>query len=85
MPKQYEWLKTTNPTFLDIQLWEQVYKQPGNVGVYAAWSPFVEFYIIVHYLFGEQYIEKYTTLSQLLVRSKELNIDLSVSKIWVPN
>ena len=85
LPKQYEWLKETVPTFLDIDIWEQVYKQPGNVGVYVAWSPSVEFYIIVHYLFADKYIEKYTDLTKLLNRTHELGIDLPVSRIWIPN
>ena len=35
----------------DIECWQEIYYQPGNIGLYAAWSPYVECYIIVHNLF----------------------------------
>ena len=85
LPKRYEWLKSNSPKFSDIDLWEEVYKQPGNFGVYAAWSPYVEFYIIVLFLFNDMIIEQYTNLDQIVTRTNELGVDLAVSKIWVSN
>jgi len=39
------------PTLDDIKLWEEIYYQSGHIGVYAAWDPFVEFYMITYNLF----------------------------------
>ena len=36
----------------DIECWQEIYYEPGNLGLYAAWSPYVECYIIVHNLFA---------------------------------
>lgn len=48
-PKKYEWLSSKEPDFEDIDFWEELYVQEGNIGVYAAWSPYVEIFLLVHY------------------------------------
>lgn len=30
----------------DIDIWEVIYEQGGGVGVYAAWCPYAEFYLV---------------------------------------
>jgi hypothetical protein len=35
----------------DIDIWEQIYYQGGGLGLYAAWKPYAEFYLITHHLF----------------------------------
>ena len=82
-PRRYEWLSSNPVKFADITVWEQVYSQPGNFGIYVAWSPYVEFYIVVHYLFGN--IEEYKDLKEIINRSTELGVDLSVNRIWIAN
>jgi hypothetical protein len=32
----------------DVDIWEVIYEQGGGVGVYAAWSPRAEFYMILN-------------------------------------
>jgi hypothetical protein len=48
-PVKTLWNKDTCPTVCDIKFWEQLYHEPGNLGIYAAHDPFVELYIIVYY------------------------------------
>jgi hypothetical protein len=71
----------------DIEVWEEIYRQPGNIGIYAAWSPYAEFYLIIHELFFnfDQGIEIFSgeyAMSDIMKRSKEFGIDLPVNKIW---
>jgi len=35
----------------DVNLWEQIYFQSGNIAVYAAWDPYADFYMITYNLF----------------------------------
>jgi hypothetical protein len=46
----------------DVVVWEQIYHQPGNIGIYVAWSPFEEFYLISYDLFAKSSagIKKFT-------------------------
>jgi len=85
LPKKYHWLNEEHPTVDDIDIWEQVYSQPGNVGIYAAWSPFVEVYLIVYpQLLDTDYgIETYYSVEEVLEKAKELNINLPVNAIWI--
>lgn len=87
-PKKYEWLKNTPMTFDDVDVWEQIYHQPGNIGIYAAWSPYQEIYIIVYNQFmnqeyGIEIYEGSNASSQVLHRAKEFNIELTESAVWI--
>jgi hypothetical protein len=37
--KPADWHKHRELTIDDVVLWEEIYYQPGNIGIYAAWSP----------------------------------------------
>lgn len=80
-PKKYEWLESYKASFSDIEIWEQIYFQPGGIGVYAAWSPFVEIYIIVHNLFN--CVEEYRSSDETKLRLADFDICLPESRIWV--
>jgi hypothetical protein len=43
-----EWDYSREMTIDDVSLWEQLYYKPGSIGIYVSWSPFAEFYMIVH-------------------------------------
>jgi len=47
-PPQHEWLHNYAPQFKDISIWECLYNEIGNLCVYAAWCPKVEFYIVIY-------------------------------------
>jgi hypothetical protein len=72
--------------FDDVVTWEQVYGKNG-VSVYAAWSPYAEFYVIVHapLLGSPAGIEEFrgnNSLNLLLDRLKEFEILLPVQQYW---
>jgi hypothetical protein len=86
LPKLYE----KNLDFNDVVMWEEIFYQGGNIGVYAAWSPYAEFYIIVHNLFlkDQNLIEKFygdNALHNLLKRLQEFEIEIPVKQKWTPN
>ena len=72
----------------DVDIWEVLYQASGGIGVYAAWTPYAEFYMIskgwnnnggfnieTHYGAGSN--------KEVLKRCKQLNIPLTVNKVWV--
>lgn len=73
----------------DIDIWEVLYEQGGGVGIYAAWEPYAEFYMIrtgwMEELAGRGLETYYGPGSQNKVyqRAKELGIPLATNKIWV--
>ena len=80
-PLKEEWLTNRTATIDDVDVWEEIYLQPGNIGVYAAWSPYTELYIIVHSLFQE--VEEYHSSTDAKLRMEEFGIELSENRIWV--
>jgi hypothetical protein len=50
-PLTEDWHNQRPITIDDVTIWEQLYYQPGNVGIYVAHCPYAEFYIVVFELF----------------------------------
>jgi hypothetical protein len=81
IPLKEEWLINRLARIDDIDLWEEIYHQPGNIGIYAAWSPYTELYIIVHSLLHE--VEEYHLSTDAKLRMEEFGVVLSENRIWV--
>jgi hypothetical protein len=88
LPPKVDWDYQREMQIEDIDLWEVIYEE-GSVGVYAAWTPYAEFYMFKP---PWQMIEKgwgvetyYGTLAaeRLTARLKEFNITLPTYKVWV--
>jgi len=45
-PPSEEWKLTHLPDIKDINVWEEIYYSPGVIGIYAAWDPYYEFFIL---------------------------------------
>ena len=54
LPPKSQWDNQQPIRFEDVNLWEQIFYMPGNIGVYAAWDPYDEFYVVVYNLFADQ-------------------------------
>jgi hypothetical protein len=83
-----KWDKSDPISIEDVVIWEQIYHQPGNIGIYVAWSPNDEFYIVVYDLFantpaGVKTFKGPTAVEDILALAAKLNIDLPVSRIQV--
>ena len=72
----------------DIQIWEQLYYQGGGLGLYAAWEPYAEFYMITKHNFSiipdgiETYYGK-GAQKKVQKRIKELKIPIQLTEVWV--
>ena len=86
--KPENWHQLRELTIDDVVLWEEIYYQPGNVGIYAAWSPYADYYIITYDLFLNTPYSMETfygtnAVNEVYYKSKELGIDLPIKKIWI--
>ena len=87
-PKKYEWLETCDPKPCDIKFWEEIYCEAGNLGVYAAYSPFVEMYLIVHltvleHKFSQELFYGPAAEHEIIERCKDLGIVLPTRTICI--
>lgn len=72
----------------NVKLWEQIFYKKNYVGIYAAWSPYVEFYILVYEpLIGTECsyesFFKNSGIDNLLIKTNRLNIHLTEKFIWI--
>jgi hypothetical protein len=87
LPARHEWLKSKNIEFSDITMWEEIYFQPGNIGIYAAWSPYAELYVITYNLIN--CIDVFSGENagvNVYRKANSLGIKLPINTVWVaPN
>jgi hypothetical protein len=87
-PPRKDWNHEQVMSISDVELWEEIYQEPGNIGIYAAWSPYAECYMIVYNFFsnskeGTELFYGKTAAREVYKKCKTLGVDLSVNKIWV--
>lgn len=87
-PQNLKYIKKDTYDYNDIEIWEELYYKEGHIGVYAAWSPFVNCYIITHNLFLDHAagIEVYSgknAMEDVISRAISLGITLPLNKVWV--
>jgi hypothetical protein len=46
-----DWDYSQSITIDDVKIWEELYTDPYNIGIYSSWNPYVEFYLLVYYDF----------------------------------
>lgn len=86
LPPSTPWDYKREMTIEDVNIWEMIWES-GPVGVYAAWDPYGEFYLIkpplyLHDLGFETYYGK-GALKKVKKRMKELGIPVPSTKFWV--
>lgn len=86
IPALSDWHYTNKISIDKINWWEQIYFQPGNLGIYAAFDPYVEYFIIVPYFFVDCLESYYGSKASESVyqKAKEIGIDLKTNKVWIP-
>jgi len=74
----------------DVDIWEVLYEASGGIGVYVAWLPYAEFYMIttgwVPKTINDRVIETYygpNSQSTVYKRATELGIPLHIQQVWV--
>jgi hypothetical protein len=99
LPPKKDWDYGRELQIEDINIWEVLYESSGGVGVYAAWDPYAEFYLITYGLnpsnplrfindvgYSSKLMDTYYgqgAQEQVQQRMKELRIPFNLSKIWV--
>ena len=84
LPPNKNWDYSRDLTIEDVNIWEVILQESGRIGVYAAWDPYAEFYMITTGFFNE--IETYQgpkVQKKVQKRMKELGFQFSVKKIIV--
>ena len=89
LPPRTEWDYKREMTIEDVDVWELIYEAGGGRGVYAAWSPYAEFYMIKNSWTDTSNDLKIETFygpsasKKVQKRAKELGMVLNTNKIWV--
>lgn len=91
VPEQEFWHYGRKIQLTDVPIWEEVYYSPGVLGIYAAWSPLAEYYIIViptmHFSNNaDAHVETFygpDAARQTWLRAKELGVNLDLYRHWV--
>lgn len=89
LPPKTLWDNKRDMKIEDVDVWEVIFESGGDLAVYAAWSPYAEFYLIRvgWYLEAKGYgVETYYGPgAQALVRKRmnELGIPYVLNKVWV--
>lgn len=87
LPPTKKWDRKTNPKFYDIKLWEEIYFQPGLIGIYVAWDPYVDLYAIIYYPFlhtkkGKSVFYGENACQEVIRVINQLGINAPITKIW---
>ena len=88
LPPKTNWDYQREMQIEDVNIWEVIYQQGGGFGVYAAWDPYAEFYLITnhHFTIKDNAIETYYGPgSQKIVQEKmrKMDIPFVINQIWV--
>ena len=57
IPPSPPWISDRNIRFEDVDLWEVISEMSGPVGVYCAWCPYEEYYIVTN---GWRIVEEFS-------------------------
>jgi hypothetical protein len=87
VPPHPEWDYSRELQLEDVDIWEVIYEQGGGVGVYAAWCPYAEFYLVrTGWWNVPNDIETYYgkgAQKTVQKRMADLGIPYITNKIWV--
>lgn len=87
-PEKTKWDYKREMKIEDVDIWEQLYYQGGGLALYAAWSPYAEFYMITHhqFMYKPNSIETYYgagASEDAAKRAIELGMPIQFNKVWV--
>jgi hypothetical protein len=90
LPESKEWDYSRELQIENVDIWEVLYEASGGIGVYAAWMPMAEFYMITTGIkkqtLNERIIETYygkNADKKVYNRCLELNIPLQLKERWI--
>jgi len=87
LPPKKDWDYARELKIEDVDIWEEIYRASGNLGLYAAWSPYAEFYLItLPFWYEGELIETFygkNANKRAYKRALELGMHLHLNKVWV--
>jgi hypothetical protein len=87
LPPTADWDYSRELTIEDVDIWELIHE--SSVGIYAAWCPYAEFYLLRPFWQLEEDGYKIETFygrnaaGRVRKRAKDFGIELHVTEIWV--
>lgn len=101
LPPKIKWDYSRELKIEDIDIWEVLYEASEGIGLYAAWLPYAEFYLITtafnlsngpriinNTAYWDKHFETYYgqgSQEQVIKRCQQLGIPFSLNKMWVEN
>jgi hypothetical protein len=87
-PDFIEWDYSSILDISEVVVWEELYYEAGNFGIYVSWNPRAEYYIIVYdLLIGSTHaVEEYyghDAENKIKLRARELGIILKENQVWI--
>ena len=90
LPPSKNWDYSRELQIEDIDIWEVLSEGSGGIGIYAAWMPYAEFYMVTTgwhpSTTNDRVIETYYgtgAQEKVYKRAKELGIPISTYQTWV--
>lgn len=88
LPPKKNWDYKKELQIENVDVWEVLYFASGGLGLYAAWDPYAEFYLITlpYYKYIPNRLETYYgkgAVKAVIKRCQELQIPVFPSKVWV--
>lgn len=93
LPPKTNWDYKRTMNLEDVDIWEVIFEYGGGIGLYAAWAPYAEFYLLTvgptKYATrdkADKVVETYYgagVQKHLIKRLKELNLPVPKNDIWV--
>jgi hypothetical protein len=87
LPPRKDWDYSRELQVEDVDLWELIHE--SNIGIYAAWSPYAEFYLLFPFWqLAEQGYQPETfygrnAAQRTYHRAKDFGIKLHITEVWV--
>jgi hypothetical protein len=87
-PPSRPWKENRSIELDDVNLWEQIYYEPGIIGVYASWDPKEEFYLVTYNFFlgentGYKLLRGNSSVDDIVKELQNLGIDIPVNQIKI--
>lgn len=88
IPPTYDWDYQREIRIEDVDIWEEIYYQSGGIGLYAAWCPYAEFYMIT----GQWVVDNPSRLEtfygpgamkRAYEKAVKLGMPVNINKVWV--
>lgn len=92
LPPSQEWDYSRELQIEDVDIWEVLAEGSNGLGIYAAWMPYAEFYLVTTGwhpgTINDRIIETYYgpgSQEKVYKKAKEIGLPINIYKTWVDN